>query len=250
MAEARIVWISEHPKQSRKGIDDRAKIRSQAMYAAAIARKESQTWGKRNRRQLPVYIGGSHPAQCRPPDSSPFELRHGHLQPSLLAYARPPKPSQKPKNPSEYKQSQTEAIDRMRRSFSLSPVVLTGMEKLRAEVGIDIMDLSFLTNIAIGQNVSAILGADPDIVSKLAARRRYSFLSFVPARYGHCIFLDCAIRCLVLKASRILTPSTRRASRISEMTQYGKTLRDLQAAMNDPDTWSSPDVLCAVAICK
>ena len=80
----------------------------------------------------------------------------------------------------------------------------------------------------------------------LISRRRRSYLSFVPSRYGHSPFLDEAIRCLAVRARRVLVPSARPPETL-EMMQYGRALQSLQAAVNSED-WASPDVLCAVEI--
>ncbi|KAH8657686.1 hypothetical protein BX600DRAFT_438876 [Xylariales sp. PMI_506] len=145
------------------------------------------------------------------------------------------------------KMSNAEALARLRRLFSLPPQIVTGIERLRSEVGVDVLDMSFLTVVQIGQRVPGLLKEDGSTLVKLANRRRVSFMSFLPARYGHCGYLDDAIRCFSLTSRRAFRHNQQTMD-VSEAAQFSKTLKSLQIAVNNSKNWSNPDLICAVML--
>ncbi|KAI1497967.1 hypothetical protein F5X99DRAFT_420982 [Biscogniauxia marginata] len=125
---------------------------------------------------------------------------------------------------------------------------LAGLDLLSAETGIDILDLSALTEVQCGRVASSLLVRQPQRICSLIARRKPSYLEFVPGRYGHSSCLDDAVRCVATRARRVLGPSGQASDRV-ELLQYGAALHSLQIAVNDPGgTWKSPDVLCAIQV--
>jgi hypothetical protein len=125
---------------------------------------------------------------------------------------------------------------------------LSGLDLLTAEVGVNLLDLSALTAVHFGDMASSHLTKNPSRLRELVSRRKPSYLNYVPARYGHSQCLDDAVRCVALKARRVLSGS-RLCNNLTELSLYGKALRSLQDAVDDlGDPWQSPDVLCTIQV--
>ncbi|KAI1451356.1 hypothetical protein F4805DRAFT_451717 [Annulohypoxylon moriforme] len=125
------------------------------------------------------------------------------------------------------------------------PMPLSGVELLAAEIGIHILDLSALTEIQCGWTACAILASQRDCVKGLVSFRPPSYLHCVASRYGSSAYLDEALRCVAIRAKRVLAPSYQSFDEI-ESRQYVTALRSLQKAVDDIEERIRPDVLCAV----
>ncbi|KAI2465832.1 hypothetical protein F4781DRAFT_424511 [Annulohypoxylon bovei var. microspora] len=122
---------------------------------------------------------------------------------------------------------------------------LSGVELLAAEIGIHILDLSALTEIQCGWTACAILASQRDCINGLVGRRPQSYLHCVASRYGCSPYLDEALRCVAIRAKRVLAPSYRPFDE-PESRQYVTALRSLQKAVDNLEERNRPDVLCAV----
>lgn len=123
---------------------------------------------------------------------------------------------------------------------------LSGLELLAAEIGIHILDLSALTEIQCGWTACAILASQPSCVNSLVSRRQSSYLYCVASRYGRSPYLDEALRCVAIRAKRVLSPSSYQIIDRPESLQYGTALQSLQTAIDDAEERNQPDVLCAI----
>lgn len=125
----------------------------------------------------------------------------------------------------------------------------SGFDMLVVEYGIHPQDLSGLTSIHIGPIASNVLGQGPTkLLPQVMRCRQWSYFDFVASRYGRghpC--LDDALRCIALKTRAVLVPDQRRYN-TEALAQYGRSLRSLQRAIDDPKSWVSADVLCATEI--
>lgn len=244
--------------QENRSIDGKAreKIRKRAMSATAAARKGSGTWGKQNRRQVPVFVDASDEpaASSTAPAPAAVHVKSEPTSDDARTTTAPPSSSSSSSSSASSSSSSTpvsapdsQVVARRRQLVRPPrPMPDMGLETVTSRTGMNILDLSALTIVQVGRTASAILGMPTKELSSLISRRRRSYLSFVPSRYGHSPFLDEAIRCLAIRSRRVLVPSARPPETF-EMMQYGRALQSLQAAVNG-EGWTSPDVLCAVEI--
>ncbi|KAI3325320.1 hypothetical protein HD806DRAFT_492649 [Xylariaceae sp. AK1471] len=214
------------------GTDEtRTKVRSHAMKATAASRKKTATWGKRNLRQLPGYrITNDAPpgiSSSMPNDETSTDTV-GALGQTRGAFA--------PSKPTEWSPM----------AVNISPAMpLAGIELLAAEFGVHILDLSALTSIQCGWTACAILASRPSWINGLVSRRQPSYLHCVASRYGSNSCLDEALRCVAIRAKRVLSPSCLPFD-LSESLQYGAALKSLQKAVDDVEERSQPEVLGAI----
>ncbi|KAH8897956.1 hypothetical protein GQ53DRAFT_791642 [Thozetella sp. PMI_491] len=134
----------------------------------------------------------------------------------------------------------------------LPPIPLSGLELLVRDRGIDPMDLSALTSVHMGTIASAMLQATPSQLSDVLLCRQWSYFSFIPPRFGHVPALDDAFRCLLIMAHSMLVPSYKPSNNII-LASYGKALRSLQDAVNEPHYQCIAEVVCAagmLALCE
>jgi hypothetical protein len=191
---------------------DKTRIRRQAMKAVGISRRQRGNYGQYNLRQYPVYI-----------DSQ---------QQTIGTYNDPPKAVQEI--------AWTNAI----------PAQLSskGFELMKIEYGVDILDLSGLITIHVGRAAARILSSDRALLVRLLrCKQQWSYLSYLPSRYGYNACLDDAMRCVAAKMRQIVFSADQQPSSIV-LSLYGKALKSLQAAVNDPVSCLEPNVLCATEI--
>ncbi|KAK3645783.1 hypothetical protein LTR56_008970 [Elasticomyces elasticus] len=81
----------------------------------------------------------------------------------------------------------------------LSP--MPDYERARSKFGIDLMSLSILTNFNVGKSTIAILSADPTRLASLLNLAQWSYLEYVPERYGISECLTAATNCLLAKSA-------------------------------------------------
>lgn len=256
--------------QNNRGIDDKAreKIRKKAMKATAAARKGSANWGKQNLRQVPVFVEptttASTSAGVATSSSTATATPQQQQQQPPQAHVKSEPNDNDDNRPVELPNATTEATSSASARFSsknaASNALLRrprqnrppramppmGLETVTAKTGLNILDLSALTMVQVGQTASAILELQSNELSGLVSRRRRSYLSFVPIKYGHNPCLDEAVRCLAMRARRVLVPSAR-PPETREILQYSRALQSLQDAVNGQN-WHDADVLCTVEL--
>ncbi|KAI8630202.1 hypothetical protein F5Y19DRAFT_429323 [Xylariaceae sp. FL1651] len=124
---------------------------------------------------------------------------------------------------------------------------LSGVEVSVRSIGLDPMDLSALSSITLGPVVSTILQSEPNRLKQILLCRQPSYFSFIAPRFGHFPALDNAFRCLVTVAHSKLVPNRKRSDSVI-LGYYGKALRSLQAAVDDPIDRYAAETLCAASI--
>ncbi|KAK8069859.1 hypothetical protein PG994_006475 [Apiospora phragmitis] len=244
--------------QNNRGIDDktREKIRKKAMKATAAARKGSGSWGKQNLRQVPVFVqppttafasAGSATAtpqqQQQPPHA---QLKSEPNNDGLVELPLSTDAASSSTHVSSKNATSNALLRRPRQNRPPRPMPPMGLETVTAKTGLNILDLSALTMVQVGQTASAILELQSNELSGLVSRRRRSYLSFVPIKYGHSPYLDDAVKCLAMRARRVLVPSAR-PPETQEILQYSRALQSLQNAVNGQN-WHNADVLCTVEL--
>lgn len=211
----------------------RRKIRSHAMKATAALRKTATEGAKQKKKQY------RDPTVLSDTDLGPQSGSHDH---DMGRQSNSPTHQILDQRIIDSKDSLTCA------STIGCPMPLSGLEQLTAEIGVNVLDLSALTSVHIGQRASKLLTKHPFYLGRLISRRRLSYLSHVPARYGHIECLDDAVRCVAVKARRVLSGCDVRDSAL-ELALYGKALRSLQSAVSEFDGRGHlADVLCAIQI--
>ncbi|KAK7943632.1 uncharacterized protein PG986_012745 [Apiospora aurea] len=242
--------------QNNRGIDGKArdKIRKKAMKATAAARKGSASWGKQNLRQVPIFVeppttaSASAASATATPQQQPHNA-HVKSEPDDDGVVELPTSTEAASSSSHLASQHGNPKALLRRPRQNRPpraMPPMGLETVTAKTGLNILDLSALTMVQVGQTASAILELQSNELSGLVSRRRRSYLSFVPIKYGHSPYLDDAVRCLAMRARRVLVPSAR-PPEAQEMLQYGRALQSLQDAVNGPN-WHNADVLCTVEL--
>ncbi|KAK3615045.1 hypothetical protein LTR56_026835 [Elasticomyces elasticus] len=127
---------------------------------------------------------------------------------------------------------------------SLSPV--PDYERARSKFGIDLMSLSILTNFNVGKSTIAILSADPTRLASLLNLAQWSYLEYVPERYGISECLTAATNCLLAKVHTVLAPKEECYAMCNLL--YGRALRSLQDAIASDSSAMDADVLCATQL--
>ncbi|KAK7975849.1 hypothetical protein PG989_014312 [Apiospora arundinis] len=243
--------------QNNRGIDGKArdKIRKKAMKATAAARKSSASWGKQNLRQVPIFVqpttastsaGSATSTPQEPRAQVKSELVDGEIAELEVPTVPASATSSSSGNPPSKNATSNALLRRPRQNRPPRAMPPMGLETVTAKTGLNILDLSALTMVQVGQTASAILELQTNELSGLVSRRRRSYLSFVPIKYGHSPYLDEAVRCLAMRARRVLVPSAR-PPETREILQYGRALQSLQEAVNGQN-WHDADVLCTVEL--
>ena len=122
-----------------------------------------------------------------------------------------------------------------------------GYESMRIQFDFDILELSALTGFHTGRATTHALLGNPARLVEILQCRQWSYISFLPSRYGHVACLDDAICCVAARVRHCLSfprdlPNTR------VMMLYSKALVSLQTALEDPQYCLQPEVLCATEI--
>lgn len=136
------------------------------------------------------------------------------------------------------------------------PLPLGDFERVSADLGLNVLDLDELTAVAAGQAAGSLLARNRASLHTLVVQRRQrSYLFHVPARYGHGSCLDDALRCVAIKARRVLVAGATGGAGVGVDSRegdsygfYGKALRGLQAAVDKQSNWTDPDILGAIEI--
>lgn len=123
---------------------------------------------------------------------------------------------------------------------------LNNYELLRIKHGFDIISLSPLTTLHIGRAAVEHFIEDSSQLPSVFKYQRWSYLSYLPSRYGHITCLNCATDCVVARLRQIASPSLVRSS--SVVSLYVNALKSLQSALDDPIQSLHPETLCATEL--
>lgn len=96
-------------------------------------------------------------------------------------------------------------------------------------------------------SASATIQSYPGQLGRVLSCRQRSYLSYIPPRFGHVAALDDAYRCLITVAHSNLVAN---GEQISDkvLAYYGKALRSLQSAIDNPREHQTAEILCAVSL--
>lgn len=130
-------------------------------------------------------------------------------------------------------------------------VAATGYEKMSSKTGFDILALSTLAALHTGRATRRAISTDPQrtpsqLIQQIQTQVQWSYLSFLPCRYGHVAYLNDAIDCVVARARNIICPSQTTEDVV--IRAYVKAIRSLQKALDSQSTCASAEVLAATEI--
>ncbi|KAI1386799.1 uncharacterized protein F4822DRAFT_431666 [Hypoxylon trugodes] len=205
--------------------ETRVRVRSHAMRATAASRKKIVAPGKRNLRRLPERPG-SNESSSRASSSSPGDTASVDSGPVGTTVAL------------------SKSVVRLPTIASIPTMPRSGLEALAAETGIHILEISALTEIQCGWTACIALASQRNTFINLA-NRKPTYVYCLASRYGDSACFDNALRCVAVRAKRVLSPSAQISENIEAM-QYVAALRSLQKAIDDPKERNRPEVLCAV----
>lgn len=226
----------------------RKMIRKQAMRDVGLARKRKGTFGKQNAGQLPRTD-----VPIRPVVGS----NGGHSSSSSSA-TDSPETSGSDTSASTGDTADTEIgdlLDRQlvptkrktasanRSSFLQTMNLLSGYETTRSRFNVDITDLAMLTNFNVGKSTIPILSADPARLAGLMGQQQWSYLQYIPSRYGESQCLTAATDCVLAKVRSVLAPQS--GYEEMELRLYARALHSLQKAISCESSSTNADVLCA-----
>jgi hypothetical protein len=319
----------------RHGPTARTAIKRQAMRDIGIARKRSGNYGKRNLRQLPIFIeAGSSPHDSKSTSSGddetselsskssvdllPVATLHnctettndrqpGHIKQGCQIFAEyeslvsdlEPSNVRVPSlrlgtNTTElqenglaihctdrgsalrlhgfeslrHKRSTTKYEDKLQRPAydgraptpsmyygatanltiqSTANFHLGNFERLRIEEDFDILNLSPLTGLHLGRAGIEYFTSDNFQAKAIFQQKQWSYLSYIPSRYGHTQCLSQATDCVVARL-RWMVSSGYRSEETVVLSLYNKALKSLQVALNDPQQCVQPETLCATEL--
>ncbi|TAQ84040.1 hypothetical protein B7494_g7626 [Chlorociboria aeruginascens] len=239
--------------------DFRALIRKQAMKKASAARKQAGNYGKHNLRQYPVFIIDSDHIDpepkiisCDPISTSKSLSRGKGVEGSNKIKAKDVALRQKQNKLEraavERQQDQQLWLAKLAVAERVPPSPSPkGYELMSQSSRFDILELSTLATLHVGRATRSAISANPYfLVSQLKSSEQWSYLSFLPSRYGHIACLNDAVDCAVARAKQILSPSEIRESIV--IAFYLKALGSLQKALDNPQQRYTPEVLCATEI--
>jgi hypothetical protein len=122
-----------------------------------------------------------------------------------------------------------------------------GYELTSMKSDFDILNLSTLATLHVNRAGRAALSRNPyHLIYQLKTFKQWSYLSFLPSRYGQIACLSDATDCVIARARQIISPN--RNWEAAVITFYCKALDSLQKALDSPSQRFKPEVLCATEI--
>ena len=203
------------------GQDTRRLIRRQAMSRAAAARKQ-RGWGQHNRRQYPPSLEDQGEAESEAAASGSARADLSSRQRCLMSVTRT-------------------------KTVVPASVPSSGYESMRIDYGFDLLDISALTTFHSGRITAQLLSREPLRLLHVLRYRQWSYLSFLPSRYGHNACMDDATHCVAARVRQWMS-SPSEPPDDGVLSLYLKSLTSLQSALNDPILCLQPEILCATAI--
>ncbi|KAL9040682.1 MAG: hypothetical protein Q9214_004388 [Letrouitia sp. 1 TL-2023] len=219
----------------------RRKIRKQAMSRAAIARKQSGTWGKNNIRQYTIYVHNDKQKIVSPVEEIFSEKAIESSVTNNNNVAADERLEQNKENrvglltSASYVPFQSQLIPPLMASSSY--------EAMRGQLDYDIVELSALTASHTGCITSLTIADQRTLFADALRYRQWSYILFLPSRYGYYACLDDAIRCVIVRIREWIGACAKPS--LAATYFYTKALRSLQAAINDPHQRMLSEVLCA-----
>jgi hypothetical protein len=252
LAVADFQFVNATPTNLRAPDDKavRALIRKQAMKQASAARRQQGNYGKQNVGQYPVFhqdtvqqcsgkspcTEGSHEEECFCVcgEEEPLRLKETGARQDY----RPELDSSRPQP----------FLDGLLSTSRLHPgLSLQGYEATIAAYNFDVVDLSTLASLPLGRFAGETLSANPSQLTHLLRCKQWSYLSYLPSRYGYSDCLKDAVNCIIARVRQILTPADQKL-KPKVLLLYGRALKSLQKALDSPAQCYEPEVLGAIEI--
>jgi hypothetical protein len=123
----------------------------------------------------------------------------------------------------------------------------TSYELMTMKYGLDATNISMLASIHINRAARQEFLAKPSHLSQILTKRRWSYFSYLPSRYGQSTCLNDATDCLVSRVRQIVSPDGAPWAN-TVLALYVRALNSLQTAIQCSDVCLNADVLCATAI--
>ena len=127
-------------------------------------------------------------------------------------------------------------------TFSLklsNTITMSDYDRVRSKLGVELTDLSALALFSVGQSSAHRSAA-------LFHNQQWSYMHYVPARYGITPCLTATTNAVLAKVRMILSPDCGGAGTCSGL--YGVALRAVQEAIGNEMTAGDADVLCATQL--
>ena len=214
------------------------------MKKASAARRRDGNYGKHNLRQYPVFILGDRKTAMELGDQRKERQRNQAEHRARSKDTRRPNIS-----------GNERVVNRIATQLLLSPESLPPSPSLpakdyeltTAKADFNLLDLSTLATLHIGRAVRASLSQNPyHLIHQLRSHQRWSYLTFLPSRYGQSKCLSDATDCVIARARQIISPWQNWEAAV--ITFYVKALDSLQKALDCPKQRFQPDVLAATEI--
>ncbi|KAB8349619.1 hypothetical protein FH972_023639 [Carpinus fangiana] len=232
LPRASFVFVTSNGPRIPKDDDIRESIRRQAMSRVRSSRQQNVERQKRKLGEQCIAImarqGDGRDGCSSEPQAMATELNGAgvvRVSDNML----------------ELSKGQTESPATLRSTLSS-----TGYERLRTEYKFDVLDLSGFTTIYISQTEGRSLLGCPSLILSKFRRRQWSFLSYIPARYGHSQCCDDAVQCVAAACHSIVINNNPRS--LGVLSLYNRALKSVQSAIYDSEERLKPDTLCAVHI--
>jgi hypothetical protein len=242
----------------------RALIRKQAMKKASAARRRDGNYGKHNLRQYPVFLFDQPSTVNIDVGAQAWDPEKGaYRDPTAIRVVEPTvrviEPAvrvkeQKEKRPRTTKKKEE---DKQQQWLSRIPAIecpsppqnlsARGYELTSMKSDFDILDLSTLSSLHVNRAARAALSQNPfQLIHQLRTFKQFSYLSYLPSRYGQMPCLSDATDCVIARARQIISPGKNWEAAV--IAFYVKALDSLQKALDSPETRFMPEVLCATEI--
>jgi hypothetical protein len=113
--------------------------------------------------------------------------------------------------------------------------------------GLDALDISTLASVHMNRAARYEFLENPSQLAQILTKRKWSYFSYLPSRYGYSTCLNDATDCLVSRVRQILSPDSAIWDK-TVLSLYCRALNSLQAAIQCSKLCMEADVLCATAI--
>ncbi|WPH02594.1 Hypothetical protein R9X50_00545900 [Acrodontium crateriforme] len=123
-----------------------------------------------------------------------------------------------------------------------------GYDLVRMKYGIDIPDLSILTNFNVNKGAIGNIWGNPARLATLMCVKRWSYLDYIPSRYGSTECLTITTECVLARMQEVLSPNGPSSPSTACNMLYGRALRSLQKAIAAEETNQDADVLGATQL--
>ncbi|KAI6893752.1 hypothetical protein KC318_g4298 [Hortaea werneckii] len=231
--------VSDGPKVPRSA---RTMIRKQAMKDVGIARKKRGNYGRANQRQVLGSMADASPVVDGDPSNVSVPCAEDESGDSSSTLADIDEYIPRPSRVTDATQRSLVPFDLLSSSMSSCPAY----QSARSRFGVELSDLGVLTNFNVGKSTIAIIAADPSRLITLLGRHQWSYLEFVPARYGHSKCLTAATDALLARVQFVMSPNKSLGTNCGRF--YGRALRALQDALMDNKAAVEADVLAATQL--